>query len=107
MKEVNVPLDLNQEEESLAMNLTIDKVVHLAPDRAERLAQLAHLRGATEDALMEKALDLLFSLTDEDSPEEERLAWHALSMKSLERVWDNDADAVYDNWKEIYGVPER
>jgi len=86
------------------MSHTIDKVVHLSNDRAERLALLAHERGATEDALIEKALDILFSLTDEGSAEEERCAWQALSIESLERIWDNEADAVYDNWRDIYGI---
>lgn len=56
---------------------------------------------------MEKALDLLFGLTEEDAEETERLDWRALGMNSLKRVWDNEADAVYDNWRELYGVPER
>jgi hypothetical protein len=89
------------------MSTTVDKVVHLSTSRAERLAQLAHERSTTEDALVAEALDLLFGLTDEGSAEEERRVWQTLNMKSLERVWDNDADAVYDNWRELYGVPER
>jgi predicted transcriptional regulator len=87
------------------MSTTIDKVVHLSPERAERLARLAQNKSTTEDALVEKALDLLFDLADEGA-EEERKAWRTLGVESLERVWDNDADAVYDNWKELYGVSE-
>ncbi len=89
------------------MGSTVDKVVHLSADHAERLAQLAQIRGATEDALVEKALDLLFGVTGDLSEQEERRAWGALGLKSLARVWENDADAVYDNWRELYGVPER
>lgn len=33
------------------MSLTVDKIVHLSPGRAKRLAQLAQQRSATEDAL--------------------------------------------------------
>jgi len=87
------------------MSTTIDKVVHLSADRAERLSRLAQDRRTTEDALVQKALDLLFDLADEGT-QEERQAWRALGMKSLSRVWDNDADAVYDNWRELYGVQE-
>ncbi len=29
-----------------------------------------------------------------------------LSEPSLLRVWDNDPDAEYDNWRELYGVSE-
>ena len=88
------------------MSITLDKVVHLSAERAARLAQLARERSTTEDALVEKALDLLFDLTGEESQAQERGVWRALGAKSLERVWDNDADAVYDHWRELYGVPE-
>ena len=27
-------------------------------------------------------------------------------MAAFERGWDNEQDAVYDNWRESYGVPE-
>ena len=30
-----------------------------------------------------------------------------LAEPSLARLWDNDEDAVYDRWRELYGVPER
>jgi hypothetical protein len=29
------------------------------------------------------------------------------SLASLVDLWDNEADAVYDNWKELYGVKKR
>ncbi len=88
------------------MSTTIDKVVHLSPERAERLARLAQDRRTTEDALVERALNLLFDLADEGSAEEERRVWRTLGIKSVERVWDNEADAAYDNWRELYGIAE-
>jgi hypothetical protein len=63
--------------------------------------------GSTEDAIIERALDVLFDLSDTGDAEQDRHVWRALGLRALERVWDNDADAVYDNWKELYGVPER
>ena len=27
-----------------------------------------------------------------------------ISEASLSRVWENDQDAVYDNWRDLYGV---
>ena len=30
--------------------------------------------------------------------------WRELGMQRLEAEWDNPADAVYDNWKELYDV---
>jgi len=89
------------------VSYTVDKIIHLSNDRAEQLTKLASEHEATEDTIIEKALDLLFSIIGEGNTEEERHIWQLLSMKSLERVWDNDADAVYDNWRNIYDIPER
>jgi hypothetical protein len=87
------------------MALTVEKVVHLSDTRAQRLERLAVKQGTSENALVEKALDILFDLSE--SEDAERRAWSAMSLNSLARVWNNDADAVYDNWRELYGVPER
>jgi prevent-host-death family protein len=37
----------------------------------------------------------------------ERADWSALSEDALTRVWDNSADAAYDQWRELYGVQAR
>ena len=34
--------------------------------------------------------------------EDER--WRDLGMTRLESEWDNPDDAVYDNWKKLYGL---
>ncbi|HFD39224.1 MAG TPA: hypothetical protein ENJ31_05170 [Anaerolineae bacterium] len=34
-------------------------------------------------------------------------AWSALGLESFQRDWDNDEDAIYDNWREYYGVSSR
>jgi hypothetical protein len=31
--------------------------------------------------------------------------WLLLSEAALQRVWDNDEDAIHDNWKELYSLP--
>ena len=33
--------------------------------------------------------------------------WAAGSVASFGKDWDNEEDAVYDNWREHYHVPER
>ena len=33
--------------------------------------------------------------------------WAAGTATAFARDWDNDADAIYDNWREHYHVPER
>jgi excisionase family DNA binding protein len=39
--------------------------------------------------------------------DQELAGFDRTSLAALEEVWDNEADAVYDNWRELYGVPER
>ena len=34
-------------------------------------------------------------------------AWAALSEASFARDWENERDAAYDNWRELYGVRPR
>jgi len=34
----------------------------------------------------------------------EHRGWAELGMSRLEEEWDNPEDAVYDNWKKLYGV---
>jgi hypothetical protein len=30
--------------------------------------------------------------------------WSAMSLEAFQRDWDNPEDAIYDNWREHYGV---
>jgi hypothetical protein len=39
--------------------------------------------------------------TPEDA---EREAWSELGMSRLEKEWDNPEDAIYDDWRKLYGV---
>jgi len=83
----------------------IEKHVWLSAERAERLDCLAQAHQIQEDRIIEKALDILFSLTDLFNERTERQGWSFLSEAALQRVWDNEEDGVYDNWRELYGVP--
>jgi hypothetical protein len=39
------------------------------------------------------------------TPEEAaRQDWAELGMSRLEAEWDNPTDAIYDDWKKLYGV---
>jgi len=40
---------------------------------------------------------------DQDSTEQER-DWHKASIASFAKDWDNNEDAIYDNWQEHYHV---
>jgi len=85
----------------------IEKHIQLSGERAERLNRLAQTHQIHEDRIVEKALDILFSLTDLLNERTERQGWSFLSETALQRVWDNEEDAVYDNWGELYEVPAR
>lgn len=86
---------------------TIEKHIIISRDHADRLGQLAQAQQVSEDDVIARALDLLFSLTRGSAAPAERAGWSALSDPALSRIWDNDEDAAYDNWRELYAVPER
>ena len=86
---------------------SVEKRVRLSPHRADRLTRLAQTRHVSEDEIVEKALDILFSLADLLDQDAEQRGWSLLSEESLPYVWDNEEDATYDNWREMYGVPAR
>ena len=83
----------------------VEKHIRLSVERADRLGRLAQAHQIHEDQIIEKALDILFSLTDLFDERTERQGWSFLSEAALQRVWDNEEDAVYDNWRELYEVP--
>lgn len=88
------------------MSVVIDKVVHISEDRASRLRDLAGSRQTSEDAIVEQALDILFDLSNPLNRDDERSAWSSLSTPALVRIWDNESDAAYDNWRELYGLSQ-
>ena len=79
----------------------------LSVDHLARLQNLAERRQISESQIIERALDVFLSLADVFSDNLDRQAWYQLSQQSLMRLWDNDADAVYDQWRELYDVPEK
>ena len=85
----------------------IEKNIHISAERASHLSRLAHLKALSEDQLIEKALDILFSLADLLDSQVEQQGWSYLSEDSLQRVWDNAEDGQYDNWRELYAPPTR
>jgi hypothetical protein len=91
----------------MSESAVIEKRISLSPERAYQLSRLARAKAVSEDKIVEKALDILFSVTDLLDAQTERRGWSLVSENSLRRVWDNDQDAAYDNWQELYGVPAR
>lgn len=48
---------------------------------------------------------LLDSIIARESDEEND--WQHLGLTAFEKDWDNPDDAVYDDWRALYGVPAR
>lgn len=38
--------------------------------------------------------------------DDERDSFDDVAMAGLTELWDNEADAIYDDWKALYGVEE-
>jgi hypothetical protein len=85
----------------------VAQTLHLPREHAARLRAFARARRLSEDQVVVQALDILFSLADELAPADERRAIASVSEESLARIWENDLDAAYDNWRELYGVSSR
>ena len=43
----------------------------------------------------------------QENAAEERKAWQFAFEETFNRLWDNEHDAVYDNWRELYGVSDK
>lgn len=89
------------------MAATVEKRLQLSPDSADRLRRLAQQQQTSENELVERALDLLFNISDNNDTSAERRGWSLASEDVLQRVWDNEDDARYDNWQGLYGAPTR
>lgn len=62
-------------------------------DKTVELDQPLNLQDGTE---VEVHIGLSGEQEDED--------WAALGMERFEEGWDNPKDAVYDDWRRLYGV---
>ena len=85
----------------------VEKNVRLSADQADRLHRLAQSHQLSEDHIIERALEILFNLTELLDAKTERQGWSFLSGDSLRKIWENDRDAEYDDWRQLYGIPTR
>jgi hypothetical protein len=85
----------------------VDVLLRLSPAQAARLSLFAAFFHTNQQTVIERALEAFFQLNDYLDASALRMAWRDLSDEALVRVWDNEDDAIYDNWRELYGVPTR
>jgi hypothetical protein len=76
--------------------------IGLSPQVSEVL-RIATQLSALERLLLAKLL--LDSLISDEAQDESD--WQHLGLTSFEQEWDNPDDAIYDNWRDLYGVPAR
>ena len=81
---------------------TIEVQIKLSGPEAEQLSVLAARQGISTADLIRRAIERVMDSEAEDTAE-----WQALSLVAFEAGWDNDEDAVYDNWRERYGLDSR
>ncbi len=73
--------------------------LELPENLAQALVAYARQHDQSPESVVTAALATLLG-DDEDG----RVDFSAASQAALARIWDNDQDAIYDNWKELYGV---
>lgn len=81
---------------------TIEVQINLSSPEAEQLSALAARQGISIADLIRRAIEELM-----DPEVEDAAGWQALSLVTFEAGWDNEEDAVYDNWRERYGLDSR
>ncbi|MFN8537561.1 MAG: hypothetical protein U0232_08815 [Thermomicrobiales bacterium] len=89
------------------MAATIETRVVLTAEQAAELQRFAQARHLSQDQVIAQALDVLFRTSLPADGTDEPAVWSGMSEEALGRVWDNDADAAYDDWQELYGLPAR
>jgi len=67
-------------------------------DVIEESKRLTH----TERLLLARVL--LDSILSDEVLED--IDWNEMGLASFQKDWDNDEDAIYDNWRAYYGVEE-
>jgi hypothetical protein len=77
--------------------------VETVPPRVAEIFNKVERLTSTERLTLAKLL-LESVLTGEPGEEAD---WTAMSLSTFQRDWDNAEDAIYDNWRELYGVPAR
>ena len=75
----------------------------LVSERVTKIFATTRRFTTTERLVLAKLL--LDSLVDNEQNAE--TDWHEMSLAAFEKEWDNPDDAIYDNWREIYGVSAR
>ncbi|MCA9997012.1 MAG: hypothetical protein KDE56_14740 [Anaerolineales bacterium] len=72
-------------------------------DRVTQIFKTTRVLTTSERLVLAKLL--LDSLIEEEQEAEHD--WHRMGLTAFETEWDNPEDAIYDNWREHYGISSR
>lgn len=86
------------------LSTSIKREFVLPRDQVDHLRNLSETRQISESQVVEKTVDVFSRSAEVFDPDLDRQAWYGLSEPSLLRIWENDLDAAYDNWRELYDV---
>lgn len=86
--------------------VVVEKRIALSPERAARLRAVAQAQGVSEEEVIRRLIDVFLAGMNALDEEADQRNWQVLGMAAFERAWDNEEDAIYDNWRELYGVSE-
>lgn len=86
---------------------TVELQISLPSGQAARLEALAQQLQTSRGAVVLQALDILFGITDLLATHTERQDWSQIAEETFRRVWDNEQDASYNDWRNLYSVPAR
>ena len=83
--------------------MTTRVAVRTAPPQVAKIFSGAKRLTTVERLALAKLLleSVLASEPDDETN------WSAMSLDTFQRDWDNAEDAIYDNWRELYGIPTR
>jgi len=72
------------------------------PRIAEVLTVANRLTSAERLFVARRLLDSVLAKEIDDEED-----WQQLSLSAFEKDWDNEEDAIYDDWRTLHGVPTR
>ncbi len=84
---------------------SVEVHITLSGQPAERLSVAAAKQGVSITEWLRVTLEHLLGADEEEHTALEE--WQTLGLAAFEAGWDNPEDAVYDNWRQVYGVPAR
>jgi len=84
----------------------VEVQVKLTGPEAERLAAIAIREGVSPADLIRRAIEAFLAQAAANEHADDT-DWQALSLSAFEAEWDNPEDAIYDNWRQHYGVGAR